>query len=60
MRRVRLVNCKTCRFYMTEGISKRCVREDNTYNNWLGLMYKKHPAEINLRGDCEDYEEINN
>ena len=56
MCRVRVV-CHTCKFYMIEGISNRCTRNDNTYNNWLGLMYKKHPDELNLRGDCEYYEE---
>jgi len=57
MRRVRLVQCKACRFYMEEGISQRCIVDDNTYKTWMGLTYKKHPSEINLRGNCEDYEE---
>jgi len=59
MRGVRLVKCKTCRFYMIDGISKRCTKDDNRYTNWLGLMYKKHPEEINLRGNCENYEKFN-
>jgi len=44
---------------MIDGISKRCIKDDNRYTNWLGLMYKKHPEEINLRGNCENYEKFN-
>ena len=60
MRRVRVRSCKGCRFYIIEGISVRCTKEDNMYNNWLGVMFKKHPDELNLRGNCEDYEEKTN
>ena len=59
MRRVRL-DCKVCKFYRDKGFSKRCVFQDNLYENWLGTVYKKHPTEKNVRGKCEDYEEINN
>ena len=58
MRGVRLIKCIECKFYTIEGISERCTREDNQYTNWLGLMYKKHPAELNLRENCKSYEEI--
>ena len=54
---VRVV-CKNCKFYRVEGISQRCKFEDNRYENWLGLMYKEHPTQINLRGNCTNYEEI--
>jgi len=60
MRGVRLIKCVECKFYTIEGISQRCTKEDNTYNNWLGVMFKKHPDELNLRGNCEDYEEKTN
>ena len=52
------VACKTCKFYRRGKNSLRCTLEDNTYDHWAGLAYKKHPTEKNLRGKCEDYEEI--
>lgn len=51
--------CAGCVHYAKEGISDRCNLESNTYKNWLGVMYKEHPNQKNLRGRCEDYEEIN-
>jgi hypothetical protein len=56
MFRVRVM-CKNCKFYSIEGISERCTKERNTYHNWLGMMYKKHPTDKNLRGRCKDHEE---
>ena len=57
VRGVRVV-CEKCKFYTEEGISLRCTQKDNTYDHWLGLAYMKRPGEKNLRGRCEDYEEI--
>jgi hypothetical protein len=59
MPRLRVIKCAECRYFRIEGISERCTKEDNTYKNWLGLMYKWHPRQLNLRGNCEDYEKIN-
>jgi hypothetical protein len=55
---VRLV-CKACKFYMEERGSQRCTYEENVYDHWSGVAYMKHPSEKNLRGKCENYEEIN-
>jgi hypothetical protein len=52
------LKCTECRFYTEEGTSLRCTQADNTWEHWAGLAYKKHPTEKNLRGNCEDYEEI--
>ena len=58
MRRVRVV-CRSCKFYMKEGIWFRCIQPSNTYDHRYGTAYKLHPTAKNLRGRCEDYEEIN-
>jgi RNA polymerase subunit RPABC4/transcription elongation factor Spt4 len=53
--RVERKQCVACQHYMIEGISHRCTLEDNTYKNWLGMMYIEHPNQKNLRGQCSDY-----
>jgi hypothetical protein len=58
MRGVRVV-CKACKFYWQEGIWYRCIHPSNTYEYIYGQGYKLHPTAKNLRGRCEDYEEIN-
>lgn len=57
--RVDRVRCVACRHFKEEGISLRCIVEDNRYQNWLGLMYREHPSQKNYNGECKDYEEIN-
>lgn len=56
MRDMRMTHrCAGCVHYTREGISDRCNLESNTYQNWLGMMYKEHPDQKNLRGRCQDY-----
>jgi hypothetical protein len=58
MRNLRMTHrCEPCVHFAEEGISIRCYHPDNTYKNWLGVMFKKNPNERNHRGRCENYEE---
>ena len=59
MRGMRVAYCKACRFYWQEGIWYRCIHESNTYDHMYGQAYKLHPTAKNIRGRCEDHEEIN-
>ena len=58
MRGVRVV-CKACKFYWQEGQWIRCIHSSNTYGHRYGTAYLLHPTAKNLKGRCEDYEEIN-
>ena len=53
------VECRTCKYFV-RGCddpceTPRCTRTDNTYRNWLGLMYKRRPDDINWDHKCKEY-----
>ena len=60
MRRVRVVSCKECKFYTSEGISERCYHEKNVYDKWLGQCFIESPDHKNYNGKCEYYEKLSN
>lgn len=60
MRGVRIITirCVACQHYLEDGILKRCTYPDNLYTNWLGTAYTEHPTAKNRKGDCHEFQKI--
>lgn len=52
--------CRKCKWYGpvgTDGPHARCHYPENLRTNWLGIIYIKHPDELNWNRRCGWYEE---